>query len=56
MGLKAGAGLRWSLEGRALLFGEYRLTRGSAGPLSPLGLRGSDAGGHDFLYGVRFRF
>ena len=38
------------------LFGEYRLTRGTVSPLSPFGLRSSDAGGHDLLYGVRVRF
>ena len=56
LGFKAGAGVSWRLDRGALLFGEYRLTRGSAGPLSPFGIRSDDAGGYDLLYGVRFRF
>jgi hypothetical protein len=56
LGFKAGAGVSWRLDRGALLFGEYRLTRGSAGPLSPFGIQSDDAGGYDLLYGVRFRF
>jgi hypothetical protein len=56
LGFKAGAGVNWRLDRGAVLFGEYRLTHGSAGPLSPLGVSGGDIGGYDLLYGVRFRF
>jgi hypothetical protein len=56
LGFKAGAGINWRLDRGAVLFGEYRLTHGSSGPLSPLGLSSGDTGGYDLLYGVRLRF
>ncbi len=58
LGVRAGVGLTWQLDRNALLFGEYRLTRGADDrSVVPGGGGGSGAGaGYDLLYGVRLRF
>jgi hypothetical protein len=58
LGVKAGAGISWHLDPGAVLFGEYRLTRGSEERTLPLGRGGAgpDVSGFDVLYGVRIRF
>jgi hypothetical protein len=56
LGVRAGAGLTWTLDPNATLFGEYRVTRGGGERLLPLGRSASDVSGYDLMYGVRVRF
>src|SRR5262249_44040581 len=56
LGVRAGAGLTWTLDPSATLFGEYRVTRGGGERLRPLGRSASDVSGYDLMYGVRVRF
>ena len=56
LGVRAGAGMTWTLDPHALLYGEYHLTRGASERLLPLGRSATDVSGFDLLYGVRLRF
>ncbi len=56
LGVRAGAGLTWTLDPNSTLFGEYRVTRGGGERLLPLGRSATDVSGFDLMYGVRVRF
>jgi len=56
LGVRAGAGVTWTLDPNSTLFGEYRVTRGGGERLLPLGRSATDVSGYDLLYGVRVRF
>ena len=56
LGVRAGAGVNWSLDPDSTLYGEYHVTRGGAERLLPLGRSATDVSGFDLMYGVRVRF
>ncbi len=56
LGVRAGAGVNWSLDPNSTLYGEYHVTRGGAERLLPLGRSATDVSGFDLTYGVRVKF
>src|SRR5262245_56661683 len=55
LGVRAGAGVTWSLDPNSTLYGEYHVTRGGE-RLLPLGRSTTDVSGFDLTYGVRVKF
>ncbi len=56
LGLRAGAGVTWTLDPNSTLFSEYHVTRGGGERFLPLGRSATDVSGYDLTYGVRLRF